>query len=167
MLFPFFLSLFVAFFRTGFLPHLHLMAFAPFLGLLYQKKRFIPSLYGAFACGLIMDLISSELRFGLFAFSYLLVTCLFYRYKRHFFEDNAFSLSLFTALISFAASLIHLFFLACFATKVAFSIKFIGTDLIFMPLLDAIYAFLWFTCPMRLLRTLQKRGWENLFLRTK
>jgi rod shape-determining protein MreD len=165
--FPFFLALFVALFRTAFLPHLHLMAFAPFLAIVYQRKRFAASLWYALISGFIIDLFTSEFRLGIFALNYLLTTLLVYRQKRYFFGDKSLSLFLFTALISSVSSTLQLLLFTLFAKKVELSGKLIVCDLILMPLLDAVYAFLWFTCPMKLYTHLQKRGWRSILFKEK
>ncbi len=140
MILPFCLALFAACFQTAFLPHIHVMPFAPFLALIFQQKSFTLSLWAALGCGIVMDLLSNELRFGMYSLNFVLVTLILHRQKRHFFEGSARALALFTALISLASTLISMLFLG----------KVILIDLISMPILDALYAFLWFTCPSKL-----------------
>lgn len=144
------LALFVALFGSVFLPHIRLMAFAPFLALLYMREELVASLWIATACGLCVDLFSSELRFGTHALIYCLTTFFLYSQKRNFFSDQPLAFSLFTALISCFSTLLQLTLLYLFGTKFPFSVALLCTDGILMPFLDALYAFLWFTCPMKL-----------------
>jgi hypothetical protein len=165
LILPFSLSLFIALFQTAFLPQLRIMAFAPFRALVYQKKRFVPSLWLAVLSGCVIDLLTSELHFGLYALNYVCTTVLLYRRKRNFFADRSFSLALFTALISAVSSLLHIFLLIIFSTGLRMSAKFLFTDLLFMPFLDAFSAFLWFTCPMKFYKYVKQHRW-NLILKS-
>lgn len=165
LLFPFFLALFVALFGSAFLPSLHLMAFSPFLALVYQKKRFVYSLWIALGCGLIMDLLTSQTRFGLVAINYLTTTLILQRQKRHFFEDRSLALCLFTFIISAVSTLIQGIFLIIAGETLQLSGKFFFTDLVLMPLFDALYALVWFIGPMKLVHYIQKTGFKKLFFK--
>jgi rod shape-determining protein MreD len=158
LLFPFALASFFALFGTAFLPHVKILAFAPFLALLYNKRTFQSSLWLASLCGLAVDLLSSEFRLGLYALNYCLATLLLYRQKRHFFEDKPLALCLFTLLISVVSTVLQLLLISIFDKALPLSGKMLVTDLLIMPLLDTAYAFLWFSCPMMLYLHIQKVG---------
>jgi len=159
LIFPFSFALFFAICGTVFLPQVHLLAFSPFLALLYNKTSFIKSLWIASLCGLTIDLLSSEFRFGIHALNYCLTTLLLYKQKRHFVEDRSLALSLFTAIVSIASTLLQFFLISIFDRALPLSGKLIITDLVIMPLADAAYAFLWFICPMKLFIHIKKVGW--------
>lgn len=165
MIFPFLLALFTACFATAFFPNLRLIAFAPFLALVYLRKDFPRSLWLAFWCGLIMDCLTSQFFLGLQALNYLLATLLLYRQKRHFFEDKSLSLPLFTAIVSLVSTILHWMFLYALDKKIPMTWKFAAIDLLIMPLLDAVYAFVWFTCPMQFYHYVRKVGWKKLFFK--
>lgn len=165
--FPFALALFFALFGLVFLPHVHLLVFSPFLGLLYNRCQFVGALWIASLCGLVIDLLSSEFRFGIHALNYGLTTLLLYKQKRHFVEDKPLALSLFTILISLVSTLWQLLLISIFDRALPLSGKLLFTDLVLMPLADALYAFLWFSCPMLLFLHIKKKGWRaflNQFL---
>lgn len=164
---PFCLALAAVFFWTVFFPWFRLEPFAPFLAILYNKKSFPKALWIAFGCGLILDMLSSELRFGLHALNLTLATILLYHQKKHFFEDKATALAFFTALIAGTSTLIQIFLLHAFDRGVTLSLRLIFTDVVLMSALDAFYAFLWFTCPMRLYTYIKKMGWKSLFKKPK
>jgi rod shape-determining protein MreD len=166
LLFPFSLAFFFAVCGTVFLPRIHLFAFSPFLGILYNKCSFTKALWISSLCGLIIDLLSSEFRFGIHALCCCLTTLLLYKQKRHFVEDKALALSLFTVLISIVSTLLQLFLISIFDQALPFSAKLIVTDFMIMPLADAAYAFVWFTCPIKLYAHIKKVGWRTFYTKT-
>jgi cell shape-determining protein MreD len=148
---------------TALLPHVRLLAFSPFLALLYNKASFVKALWIASLCGLIVDLLCSEMRLGVYALNYCGTTLLLYKQKRHFYEDKPVALSLFTALISIVSTLLQFFLISIFGQGFTLSAKLLLTDLAIMPLADAAYAYLWFTCPMLLYAYIKKVGWRNIY----
>lgn len=160
MLIPFCLALFSALFGTLLLPSLRLIAFAPFLSLAYMRTSLLASLWLSFLSGLIIDLLSAELRFGTYALNYSLTTLILYNQKRHFFEDKPLSLPLFTLFFSLISTLLQLILLK----EVSFTWKLALTDLCVMPLCDALYALFWFTIPLKIIAYVKKGTWRR-FLR--
>jgi hypothetical protein len=163
LIFTFALALIFAICGTVFLPHVRLLAFSPFLALLYNQTTFIKSLWIASLCGLTVDLLCSEFRLGIHALNYCLTTLLLYKQKKHFFEDKALALSLFTAIVSVMSTIWQFFLISVFDHALPLSGKLIITDLMIMPLADAAYAFLWFTCPMMLYSHIKKVGWRAFY----
>lgn len=157
------LSFFAAVFGSIFFPFLRLSFFAPFLALTYHASPVTRALWISLGCGVILDLLSSEFRFGLYSLAFVLVTLILYRQKRHFFEEKPLAFSLFSSLIAafLTSSLLILTYL--FDRTVPFSLMSAFIDLVLMSLMDGLYAFLWFTCPMRLYSYMKKVGWRNLF----
>jgi rod shape-determining protein MreD len=163
LIFTFSLALFFALCGTVLLPHVRLLAFSPFLAILYNQTRFVKSLWIGSLCGLAVDLLCSEFRLGIHALNYCLTTLLLYKQKKHFFEDKALALSLFTVIISVVSTLLQFFLISVFDHALPLSGKLLVTDLMIMPLADAIYAFLWFTCPMMLYLHIKKVGWRTFY----
>lgn len=161
LIFPFSLALFFAIFGTVFLPDIRLFAFSPFLALLYNKTSLVRALWIATLCGLIIDLFCSEFHLGVYALNFCLTTLILYKQKKHFFEDKPLALSLFTALISIVSTVILLLLIFVFDHGLPFSKRLIVTDLVIMPIADALYAFLWFFCPMRLYLHIKKTGFRR------
>jgi cell shape-determining protein MreD len=160
MLLPFFLGLFSAIFCSVFFPNFHILPFTPFLALACMRKSFLTTLWLSVLSGIVMDLITSELGFGLNALALTVVSGIMYRQKHHFFADSPLALSIYTTLIS---SLTSFFLLLLQGVTLSPSILF--SELIFMPILDGVYAFLWFTCPMKLYHYGKKVGWRQILKR--
>lgn len=167
LLFPFFLALLATLFGTLFFPHLRLLTFSPFLALVYNRTSLISSLWIASICGLVLDLTSAEIRFGTYALNFCITTVFLYSQKKHFFEDKLLSLSLFTALISSVSTIVQLFLSSLFGRGFSLSLKLLFTDLIAMPLVDALYAFLWFSCPIILYSHCKKVGVKQILLQLR
>ncbi len=165
--FPFFLASAITIFGGVLLPSVQLLAFSPFFALVYNRKSFIASLWIAILCGILSDLLCSQLKFGLYALNYCLTTTLIYQQKKHFFEDKPTALSLFTVLISSTSTFLQLLLTYAFDKGLPFSWKLVLTDLIEMPFIDGVYAYLWFFCPMQLYVFIQKRGIQKLWLRIR
>jgi len=142
------IALFFALFGTALFPRWQLLAFAPFLVFSYYRISLLQALWISCGAGLILDFLSTP-HFGLMALNYTLTTLILFPQKRHFFEDKPFTLSVFTALFSLLSTLLHLFLFYTFETHpVSFTLS-LWTDLLFMPCIDGVYAFLCFYCPMR------------------
>lgn len=165
LLFPFSIAAFFALFGTALFPQVKFLAFSPFLALLYNRTHFHTALWIASLCGLMVDLLSSEFRLGIHALTYCLATFFLYRQKRHFFEDKPLALSIFTLLISCASSMIELLLISIFDRALPLSMGMLMTDLILMPLFDAVYAFLCFCCPILLYLHVKKVGWKTIYFR--
>lgn len=110
-----------------------LFAFAPLITKTYFAKNLLSSLYTALFFGLIVDLFVTETPFGLTAINYTLTTLLIHRLKWFINPYKIYSVPLFTLIFSFI-SLILTFR--------------ITQDLLFLPLINALYAFAWFSCPV-------------------
>lgn len=140
-------------------PSLRLLFFVPFLIILFYQKSLPYCLWAAFFCGLFIDLLSNQSPFGFYAFIYTLTAALIYRQKRNFFSDHLSTLPLMTFLFSFTATALGLFFLYIFGSSIHIGIQWIFTDLVFMPLFDGLYAFVWFILlPMALQKKPKRRS---------
>lgn len=156
---PFFL---VALFFT-LTPLFPVFSFSPYLAILYRRSAWIKALWISTLCGLILDFLSVS-PFGLHALQMVLVTTLLYR-LRVYFVDKPIGLASYTTLISLAATLFSRFFLIFYGPGLPFTLKGLITDFIVMPLGDALYAFLFFSCPLIFYRLLQKIYFRFLFLK--
>lgn len=161
MIIPFVLALLATLFSSLLFPSLHLITFAPFLALVYMRHSFISSLWLALCAGLIIDLTNSSLTFGLNALAYLGATTLLYKERRNFFKDSGVALMLYTGCISLFLSFIMILFHGISLTPAI-----LLSDLLLMPAVDAVYAFLWFTCPIKLYHYVKRVGWRALLGRS-
>jgi rod shape-determining protein MreD len=158
---PFLLALVAALFSNAFLPSVPLFAFAPFIAVVVMRKRLFPSLWLALLSGLIIDLLNTESRFGWYAMTYTATTFLIYSQRTNFFDDKPSALALFTALISAVSTAIQMAILFGIRKKLPFSWGLIFTDLFGMSFLDALYAFLWFTCSLALFNHIKRLRWRS------
>jgi len=125
-------------------PLFHLIFFAPFLILVYYQKSFSSALMFSFSCGLITDLFTSPLRFGLHALNYTLTTAFIYHQRRNLFADNLFTLPIMTFLFSALSTFLQLILLYLFAKPVTLSFYLLISDFLIMPFIDALFSFCWF-----------------------
>jgi rod shape-determining protein MreD len=140
-------------------PGLRLLYFAPFLILLFYQKSLPYSLWCAFFCGLMIDLVSVQPPFGFYACNYTLASAIIWYQKRHFFADHLSTLPIMTFLFSFTATLLEVIFLYFFGAHVSLGLQWIFSDLFVMPAGDALYAFLWFILiPLSLKKKTQRRS---------
>ncbi|WP_075882769.1 hypothetical protein [Candidatus Protochlamydia sp. W-9] len=129
------------------LPHLPLLYFAPFLVIAIYKREKIDCLWLAFLCGLFVDLLSFQMRLGFYALNYMLTIELLYYFKRHFFEDGLYTVSILTSLFSILFVVIHVTLFFMFGHGLKLTGAWVKNDLIWMPICDGIYALLVFSLP--------------------
>jgi rod shape-determining protein MreD len=139
-------------------PGWRLMAFAPCLVIIYYQKSYLASLWLSTACGLFLDVLSSHSNLGLYAVSFCLTTAVLYGQQKHFFADSLSTLPLMTFLFSFISTIIQAIMLYVFEAENIFSWAWAATDLLIMPLLDALYAFVCFLLPAVCFGKPQRRG---------
>ncbi len=150
-------------FSPLYFPHLHLLFFAPYLVTCFYKQSRYSVLWKSLGCGLIIDLFSSTPLFGATTLNYCVTSLLLYRQRRNFFEDQTLTLPLMTFLFSSISSIITALLYLVFASKYTFSLRWIVTDLFEMPILDALYALVFFAIPFQLTAKLTKMKWYDRF----
>lgn len=149
------LALFFTIFAPLWVPKLHLFYFAPYLILTFYRTTRYKALWAAFGCGLLIDLFSSNSFFGLTALNYCIVTFLLHGQVRNFFEDKFSTLPIMTALFSISSTLLSMVLLSFLGNKVELSWEWGATDLILMPLADALYGLLFFSLLFQLLHKIR------------
>ena len=147
---PLSLSL-AAFFIFPLFSSYRLSYFIPLIIISFYQRPLHTSLWISFGCGLLLDLLSSHRPLGFHAICYTLTSLLLYNRKQQFFEEHISTLSLFTIIYASINTLIQ--FLALSSIQQAFPLsgKWILYDLIFMPLIDGLYAFICFMIPIFLM----------------
>ncbi|MES2274139.1 MAG: hypothetical protein V4487_08095 [Chlamydiota bacterium] len=165
LIFSFFLSLTALFLQATLFPSLNLLPFAPWIALVILRCNLGSALSLSSAAGVLMDLLSDD-PIGLHALNYSITTALLYGYRKHFLFDVPLHLSLSTALVSALSTFLQLILLFLFDRRVPFSGKWILVDLGAMPVLDALYALVWFAAPLALFVTL-RRIWVVFWLKRK
>ena len=154
-----FISLFSMIFFSSFID-IKFIYFAPFIIFLFYRFSLITILWIATLLGFFQDLFSSSF-FGISAILYLLCCIILFREKR--FTDKPINLSLFTILFSLIYSIFNPILFFIFDKKINLSIKWLAADLIIFPLLDGIYAFVFFAMPILLIENFTKFGFKNLW----
>jgi rod shape-determining protein MreD len=130
-----------------------LIPFAPTLAILYLKTNFKTSLWLSCIFGVFMDILSSS-HFGFYSLNYTVATALIYRYKR-FFDEGLLNFSIFTILISCIITITAQMLHPIFSPSATISFSSLLSDIIIMPLIDGIYAIVWFYIPIKLYRAIQ------------
>jgi rod shape-determining protein MreD len=165
LIFSFFLAAVAFLLQGSVLPGLHLLAFAPYVALVSLKCSTPRALWLSAIAGAFIDLFSDD-PMGLHALNYTLSCFLLLRLKKHFLFNNPFHLSLFSFLVSSLSTLLQLILLFLFDRRVPFSGRWIFADLVGMPVIDALYAFVWFAAPLVLFERLH-RVWVVFWLKKK
>lgn len=146
-------------------PRLAILAFAPFLALVIMRCKQRRALWLSVLAGSLIDLLSDD-PMGLHALNYTLITALLFPFRKHFLYDHPLHLSLFTGLISVMSTILQLILLFLFDRRVPFEGKWVFADLVGMPAIDALYAFVWFAAPLSFFDKL-RRMWVLFWLKRK
>lgn len=146
-------------------PRVAILAFAPFLALATLRCELNRALWLAAFAGSVIDLLSDD-PMGLHALNYVLVTAILFRFRKHFSHDQPLHLSLCTASLSFLSTCLQLILLFLFDRRVPFNGKWIFGDLVGMPLIDALYAFVWFAAPLYWIEKFRTK-WVLFWLKKK
>lgn len=165
--YPFSLALSFALYGSVFLPDIRLAAFAPFFAIAFQRLSYVKSLWICFLCGLIIDLFSSQQHFGIYAICYAITSCICYNQKKHFFEEKPLALSLFTSLISSISSLSLIVLTMLFDRQFPITLEILLSEIAITPILDAVYAFVWFTVPMKIYAYISSGKWKKILEKTE
>lgn len=147
------------------IPHIALLAFAPLIALVTLRSPLPRALWLSALAGVLMDLLSDD-PMGLHALNYVCISALLFRVRQHFSHDQPFHLSLFSGLVSLLSTSLQLILLFLFDKKIPFGGRWIFADLIGMPAIDALYAFVWFAAPLALAEKLH-RMWILFWLKKK
>ena len=139
------------------------MTFAPFLAFLLTKHEFSKALWLSAFAGLTIDLYTTALPLGAHTLLYTLTVSLLYFYRHLFFFDKKGALALLTALVSMTATLLEIFLFSFFNEEVRIGPLGLVTNVVVMPLVDALYALLFFWLPMEAYN-FGKRIWPKIYL---
>lgn len=160
----FIISIFSMIFFSGF-ANIKFTYFAPFIIFLFFRFSFISILWLSTILGLIQDLFSASF-FGINAICYLICSMLLFREKR-FFNEKPINLSIFTAIFSLVFSITTPLLFFILDKKMKLTLKWIATDLAAFPILDGIYAFIFFAVPILFFEKTTKTGFKNLWIKYK
>lgn len=139
-------------------PKYRLMFFAPFLVIVCYQQPLRKAIWAGIGCGFIFDLLSPHTRLGLHALDFCVATALIYPQKRHFFADSLSTLPIMTFLFSVISTALLAVMLYVIEMQNVFSLAWVATDLLFLPIADAAFAFLAFILPSFLFGQRPRRG---------
>ncbi len=165
LIFAFLLSTIALIFQSILFPQIAILTFSPFLALTILRSSLYKALWLAILAGSLMDLISND-PIGAHALTYVAVTFLLFKIRKMFSHDEPFHLSLFTSIISLNITAFQLFFLFLFDRRVPLEGRWIFADFLGMPVIDGLYAFVWFAAPLSLFSK-YKKMWSLFWLRRK
>lgn len=165
LILSFLLSLFALILQMTLIPQIALLPFCPFLSLAILRSSSAKALWLSCLSGAILDLASSD-PMGVYALGATLTTFVLFRFKNHFLSEDPFHISVFSALFSFTTTFLTLLLLFLFDRRVEIQGRWVLTDFIGMPLIDALFAFVWFAAPLVLFSKLKKM-WDLFWLRRK
>lgn len=149
----FFLSLIAYFLKLTSFPMLPILPFIPFLALVSLLKPFSKALLLVTLVGFLVDLLSSD-PLGIHAINYALCLLICFRIRTLFSLESPLQLVLYSALYSFVSTQLQIGLLFLFDRRIEFLGKWWLLQWISLPLIDAMYAFVWFTGPLALYRTI-------------
>ncbi|MBN4066631.1 mreD [Simkania negevensis] len=152
IVYSFFLSFILTLSLPVLWPSLHLAYFSPFFAVAYYRRSFLWCLLLSLIAGALLDLFSSTGPLGMHALNFCLTTALIYHKKRFFYQDALTTIPIITTLISAVSTLLHLSLLSFFGEQLPITKTLLLTDIVIMPLVDGVYAFLLFTLPLAVLK---------------
>lgn len=141
-------------------PNIRLTFFAPFLIIACYKASLKKCLWIALLCGVIVDLLSSYTRFGLYSLDYCATLFILYPQRRNFFADSLSTLPIMTFLFALLSTLLMALLLYSIETINVFSWGWVFTDLLMMPAVDGFYAYFIFILPALLFGKRRRAGKE-------
>ena len=156
----FFQCLLLTLITPALFPSIQIQFFAAFLIILTYQKNYISTLWGAFFCGVILDLFSSQSRFGLYPLNFCLTIALLFPQRKNFFADSLSTLPMMTFFFSIISTFFHLILLSIFEKSIPWNLGWIFSDFMVMPIADATFAFVWFVLPYLFFGKPVRRGKE-------
>jgi cell shape-determining protein MreD len=98
--------------------------------------------------GLLLDVLSASPRFGFLGISYLLTSLFLYPWRLYFFKDAASTLPALTFFYSLCITVIQSLIALLFDLHgFSWSLYWLFTDVVMMPMMDSVYAVLIFSLP--------------------
>ena len=138
-------------------PALHVLFFLPYLAACCYRHTRQRCTAHAIGCGLVIDCLSSSVRFGLYTTLLALTVWLCYPMRRHFFEERPSTLPLMTCIFSLCWNALFGLTACLTMPDLALGRLWIFTDLIGMAIIDALYAYVCFSLPLMLVYALRRR----------
>ena len=126
----------------------NIIAFAPFLILLFRSTPMLSCLWTAFFCGLIVDLLSFG-PFGVFSLTYTVTCMILYKQRKTLQDDHLVIFSLFNTAFSIIFTTLHIALLFMLGSGFPLNFSLLFVDIILYSFLDGLYALFWFYLPLK------------------
>lgn len=139
-------------------PKMRLMYFTPLIVIAYYQRSLVNCITLSLCCGLMLDLLAADARFGIHAMNYSLTTLMLYPQRKHFFADKISTLPIMVFFFAVISSFIEIALQYVMQKSPNFTWQWIFCDLILMPAFDALYGFIVFTLPLFLFGKKQMLG---------
>lgn len=149
----FLLSILLFLFGAHFLPKLNY--FIPLICISFYRLPFLACLWLSLFAGLTIDFFSFHSHFGTHALNYCLCTSFLYNKKIHFFKDHFSTATVLSLLFSLISSCIQLVLFKMLGQKIP--PHFLGLHILYLSLIDSLYAFCFFSLPLILWNALPKK----------
>jgi hypothetical protein len=160
-----FITVWIYYSSIALFPHLPISPFIPLIILLFYEEKRSTTTWSTFAIACFLDLTSSHAQFGVLTLSYCISTWILYQYKSLFFIDKWSTLPILSGLYSAISTFTFFILLNIYDVGFSFSWTWFFTDIILLSLFDSLYAFLYFTIPLRFIPHRVSQGNSFLFKR--
>ncbi len=147
LLFAFLCAFGLQLFSPALFPSLKIKFFLPFLILVFYQRDLIGSLWYALFSGVLIDMLASPTKFGLYPLVFFITTLLLYPQRLNLFADNVMTLPIMTFQFSLVSTILEISLLYLFGKPIALSGEWFFSELLIMPLADSLYSFLVFMLP--------------------
>lgn len=135
----------------------HVYTLIPLLVFSYYFFSFSACLLFSLGCGLFIDLLSIQMQVGSHSFVFFITTCFLYEQKKRFFSEKITTIPLLTFLFSSLSTFVLFCFSRLLYSSFRISFQSLLTDVFLLPLLDALFAFLFFVFPLRQIQRVGKK----------
>lgn len=156
----FFAALTLTLFAPVVVPGYPIYFLAPVIVVALYQKSLLHVCWIAMGCGVILDLLYAQDRFGPYTISFVTAAVIVYAQKRHFFADSLTTLPIMTFLFSFSVGLLQFAYVKIFERSVSITFGWGLTDLLILPMLDCVAALVLFILPSLVLGNKPRRGEE-------
>jgi len=155
LLYPAIICLSATLLMPAFFPEIRLFYLSPLLVMMSYRLPLQKYLIYSFVLGTFFGIFSFESRLGLMGLVFVLTSALTHPLKRYVFGDRFYTLPLMTFLLGSLFTLIQGFFFSIFASAEA-PFEAVFTEVIIMPLGDALFAFVVFVLPEICMKAFQR-----------
>ncbi|MCH9633660.1 MAG: hypothetical protein S4CHLAM7_03910 [Chlamydiae bacterium] len=120
----------------------------PYLIISLYKRSLSFAFSQAFFMGFVLDLLSSETPFGFWTLNFILTLYSIRMVKHLFYIEKLMSIPILTFFFSSTSTLLYVLMTHIFCSKTHLTIKWFLSDLVALPICDALFALIVFSLPL-------------------